>query len=180
MTKLVALSIMTIALAGCVSAGAVVTEPPNATRSTTNPPAASIAPVATPESGPPSLAAVSASHPSAEAADVFSKCHIGDAIPIDEVAGMAKLPAVGDLTHYVGLTGREPQLKEPGPVWVIQIKGDVPQMNGEIWTNPICFVSNSDFGYFATGPITNPATGTTTQPEPPAVTPDRRLPALAP
>jgi hypothetical protein len=111
---------------------------------------------------------------------VFGKCHIGEAIPIDEIAGMAKLPAVSDLTHYVGLTGREPQLKEPGPVWVIQIKGDVPQLNGEIWTDPICFVSNSDFGYFATGPITNPTTGKTTQPEAPAVAPDRKLPPLAP
>lgn len=92
---------------------------------------------------------------------------------------MAKLPAASDLTHYVPLTGREPLLKEPGPVWVIQIKGDVPQRSA-IWTNPICFVTNSDFGYMGTGPITNPATGKTTQPEAPAVPPDRKLPPLAP
>ncbi len=75
--------------------------------------------------------------------------------------------------------GREPLLKEPGPVWVIQIKGDVPQRSA-IWTNPICFVTNSDTGYMGTGPITNPATGKTTQPEAPAVAPDRKLPSLAP
>lgn len=177
--KLIALSVLTVALVGCVSAGAVVTEPPNSTTSPTNPPVASLAPVATPDSGAPSLAAVSASHPGAEAAFVFATCRIGEFVPINEVAGMAKLPAASDLTHYVPLTGREPLLKEPGPVWVIQIKGDVPQRSA-IWTNPICFVTNSDFGYMGTGPITNPATGKTTQPEAPAVPPDRKLPPLAP
>lgn len=180
MKKLIALTVLTVALVGCVSAGAVVTEPPNSTTSPTNPPVASLAPVATPASGAPTLVAVSASHPSAEAADVFAICRIGDFIPINEVAGMAKLPAASDLTHYVALTGREPLLKESGPIWVIQINGDVPQRYGEIWTNPICFVTNSDFGYMGTGPITNPATGKTTQPEEPAVAPDRQLPALVP
>jgi hypothetical protein len=177
--RLVALTILTTALVGCVSAGAVVTEPPNSTTSPTNPPLASFAPVATPAGGAPTLAAVSASHPSAEAAAVFTTCRIGEFIPIDEAAGMAKLPAASDLTHYVPLTGREPLLKEPGPLWVIQITGDVPQRQ-EIWTNPICFVTNSDFGYMGTGPITNPATGKTTRPEAPAVAPDRSLPPLAP
>ena len=179
MKKLSALSVLTTALVGCVSAGAVVTEPPNSATSPTNPPVASPAPVATPDGGAPSLAPVSASHPSAEAADVFATCLAGGGIPINMVAGMAKLPATSDLTHYVGLTGREPLLKEPGPVWVIQFKGDVPQRQ-EIWTNPICFVTNSDFGYMGTGPITNPATGKTTRPEAPAVAPDRTLPPLAP
>jgi hypothetical protein len=187
MKKLIALTILTAAFVGCVSAGAVVTEPPNSTTSPTNPPVASLAPVVTPDSGAPALVAVSASHPSAEAADVLAKCRIGEFIPINEVAGMAKLPAASDLTHYVPLTGREPLLKEPGPLWVIQIKGDVPQQGGgspspggEIWTNPICFVTNSDVGYLATGPVTNLMTGKTTSPEAPAVAPDRTLPPLAP
>jgi hypothetical protein len=145
-----------------------------------------LAPVATPASAAPSLAPVSASRPGAEAAAVFATCRIGEFIPINEVAGMAKLPATSDLPHYVPLTGREPLLREPGPLWVIQIKGDVPQPGGgspspgEIWTNPICFVSNSDSGFLGTGPITNLATGKTTQPEPPAALPDRELPPLAP
>jgi hypothetical protein len=186
LNNVIVLSALAAALAGCVSAGAVVTEPPNSTTSPTNPPVASLAPVATPDSGAPSLVAVSASHPGAEAAAVFATCRIGEFIPINEVAGMAKLPAASDLTHYVPLTGREPLLKEPGPLWVIQIKGDVPQKGGgspspgEIWTNPICFVTNSDFGYMGTGPITNTTTGKTTQPEAPAVAPDRKLPPLAP
>jgi hypothetical protein len=179
MKRLVALTVLTTALVGCVSMGAVVTEPPTSTTSPTNPPVASFAPVATPAVGAPSPVAVSASHPSAEAAAVFATCRIGEFIPINEVAGMAKLPTAGDLTHYIPLTGREPLLKEPGPLWVIQIKGDVPQRL-EIWTDPICFVTNSDFGYMGTGPITNPTTGKTTQPEAPAVAPDRSLPPLAP
>lgn len=178
MKRLVATAVLSAGLVGCVASGAVVTEPPTST-SPTNPPVASFAPIATPDSGAPSLAAVSAAHPSAEAAAVLTTCRIGEFIPIKEVAGMAKLPAASDLPHYVPLTGREPFLKEPGPLWVVQIKGDVPQ-RGEIWTNPICFVTNSDFGMVGTGPITNLATGRTTEPEAPAVAPDRSLPALAP
>lgn len=186
-TAAVALPVFAVALVGCVSAGTVVTEPPHSTTSPTNWPVASLALVATPESGAPALAAVSASHPDAEAAAVFATCRIGEFIPFNEVAGMAKLTAASDLPHYVALTGREPLPVEPGPVWVIQIKGDVPQQGGgspapggEIWTNPICFVTNSDFGYLGTGPITNTTTGKKTQPEAPAVAPDRTLPPLAP
>src|SRR3954452_3093905 len=103
---LVVLSVLTVGLAGCVSAGAVVTEPPTSTTSPTNPPVASLAPVVTPDSGAPTLVAVSASNPGAEAADVLAKCRIGEFIPISEVAGMAKLPAASDLMHYISLTGR--------------------------------------------------------------------------
>jgi len=187
MKKPIALFILTTALAGCVPAGAVVTEPPNSATQPTNPPVASLAPVATNEFGAPSLSPVSASHPGAEAAAAFATCRIGEWIPMSEVAGMAKLPAGSDVTHYVALTGRERLLKKPGPVWLIQINGDVPQPGGgspspggEIWTDPICFVTNEDSGYLGTGPITNTTTGTTTQPQAPAVAPDRTLPPLAP
>ena len=187
MNRLVPLSIVIAALIGCVSSGAVVTEPPNSIEPPTNPPVASLAPVTTPEGGAPTLVAVSASHPSAEAAAVFALCRVGEWIPLDEVAGMAKLPAATDLARYVPLTGREPLLEEPGPLWVIQIHGDLTQLGGaspspggEIWTNPICFVATSDSGLLATGPVTDPITGKTRQPEPPAVAPDRQLPPLAP
>lgn len=179
MNKLILLAVLTVALVGCGSAGAVVTEPPNSATSPTNPPGPSLTPVATFDSGEPTLVAVSASHPSTEAAAILATCRIGEFVPINEVAGMAKLPVASDLAHYVPLTGREPLLKEPGPLWVIQIKGEVPARQ-EIWTNPICFVTNSDTGYLGTGPITDRATGKTTQPEAPAVAPDRTLPPLAP
>lgn len=179
MKKLIAVSVLAAALVGCVSGGAVVTEQPNSTTSPTSPPVASLAPVATPDSGVPTLSPVSASHPSAEAADVMAKCRIGDFVPINQVAGIAKLPAASDLPHYVPLTGREPELKEPGPLWVVQIKGDLSMRYG-IWTDPICLVTNSEVGYMATGTTTDYKTGKTTQPEPPAVAPDRTLPPLAP
>jgi hypothetical protein len=179
MKKVVALTILTTALAGCVSGGAIVTEPPTSTTSPTNPSVASLEPVATPEGGAPTLVAVSASHPSAEAAEVLTKCRVGEFIPISQVAGMAKLPAASDLSHYVPVTGREPELNEPGPMWVIQIKGDLSMRSG-IWTDPICFVTDSEFGYMATGTTADYATGRTTQPEAPAVAPDGTLPPLAP
>jgi hypothetical protein len=178
--RLVVLSAVALAVAGCISAGAVVTEPPGSSTTATPLPVASLSPVVTPVDGAPTLSLVSASHPGPEVLDVFAKCQIGTLIPVKQIAGMAKLPAVRDLTHYVPLTGREPQLKQTGPVWVIQIKGDVTQLSQEVWTDPICIVTDSDFGFFATGPFTDPTTGKTTQPEPPAVPPDRKLPPLAP
>ena len=177
MKALLALAAVSLAFVGCV-AGAVVTEPPAATMTPTTKPAET-APARPVDPGQ-ELAAVSASHPTAAAADAMAKCHIGDMVVIEKVAGMAQLPTAAELLRYVPLTGREPQLKEAGPVWVIQIKGDVHQMGGEIWTNPICVVTESDFGYFATGPVTNTATGKTIQPEAPVVAPDRILPPLAP
>lgn len=126
------------------------------------------------------LVAISGSAPSAGAADAMAKCHIGDMIPMSEVSGMAQLSAAGEITHYVPLTGREPQLRETGPVWVIQIHGDVQEPGGEIWTDPTCVVTRSDVGYFATGPVTKVATGSVLLPEAPATPPDRELPTLAP
>src|SRR5215216_4047265 len=60
--------------------------------------------------------AVSASRPSAEALDVFTKCHIGDhdLVALGRVTGMGKLASTKDITRYVPLTGREPQLAETG------------------------------------------------------------------
>lgn len=177
MKTLLALAMVSIASVSCVT-GSVVTEPPSATSAPTTKPAATA--VAQPVDPGQALEAVSASHPSADAADAMAKCHIGDMIVIEKVAGMAELPTASDILHYVPLTGREPQLEESGPVWVIQIKGDVQELGGEIWTNPTCVVTQLDFGYFATGPVTNTATGKTIQPEAPAVAPDRTLPPLAP
>ena len=126
------------------------------------------------------LVAISASAPSAGAADAIAKCHIGDMIPISEVSGMAQLSTASEITHYVPLTGREPQLRETGPVWVLQIRGDVQEPGGEIWTDPTCIVTQSDYGYVATGPVKTVATGSVLLPEAPATPPDRVLPTLAP
>jgi hypothetical protein len=101
-------------------------------------------------------------------------------ILLSRVSGMGLVASARNLAHYVPLTGREPQLKEVGPAWVIQIRGDVPQPGGEVWTDPTCVVTQSEFGYFATGPVRNTATGKVVTPEPPATPPDAKLPPLAP
>ena len=175
----VLLTAAAVIVLGCVSGGAPVTEPPHAgTLAPT--PGATLVPVPK-DQATAGLVAISASHPFREAAGVFATCQVGGDSPvsIQMVAGMAKLPEVADLPHYVPLTGREPQLEEPGPVWVIRIVGDVTQRYLEIWTDPTCIVTNADFGWFATGRITDPKTGKTFEPESPALAPDRTLPPLA-
>jgi hypothetical protein len=174
MLSTIAIGAISFLLVGCSTTGAVVTEPP----ATSTPSEVTAPPVA----GAPGLplAAVSASRPTAEAAGALAKCHIGDMIPMAKVSGMAKIPSAVELPHYVPFTGREPQLKVSGSVWVVQIRGDVQQRGNEIWTNPTCVVTSGEAGFFATGPVTNTATGKTVQPEAPPAPPDRPLPPLAP
>src|SRR3954454_9608191 len=90
--------------------------------------------------------AVSASKPSAEALDVFTKCHIGDhdLVALARVTGMVKLASKNDVTHYVALSGREPQLAEAGPAWVVTMHIELPQPGStEIWTDPTCVVTGN-------------------------------------
>jgi hypothetical protein len=164
-------------LLACTQTGAPVATTPQPTASAT---------LGSPDtSAPPGYGAdiqpVSASKPGPEAADVMSKCHVGDgdSVSLKQVTGMGKIASAADLPHYVPLTGREPQLKDPGPAWVIQVKGDIPQKNGEVWTDPTCVVTSSIFGYFGTGPTKLP-NGDVVAPEPPALQPDRTVPPLAP
>jgi hypothetical protein len=137
--------------------------------------------VASARSAAIAIAPVSGSEPGPEATTVFTKCRIGEEIAVEMVSGMGKVSSASDLARYVPLTGREPQLKAAGPVWIITIRGDVPQPKiGEIWTDPTCIVTSDDFGYFATGPVRNATTGAISRPEPPAIPPDLALPSLAP
>lgn len=173
-----------LTISGC-SVGAPVTEGPKPAASTAPSQASSMSPAPPQASSEPPPAgevqAVSVSHPSVEAADAMAKCQIGDTIPIDEVIGMGEIAAAKDIVHYVPLTGREPQLREDGPAWIIQIHGDLSMpLSGEVWTDPTCVVTPNDFGYYRTGPVRNIATGAITTPEPPAELPDRVLPPLAP
>jgi len=178
----ICLTLLAAATVGCEASGAVVTEPPSGqpvtTSSATPPASASLA--VQPSLNPGRLTAISASAPSKEAAAAFSACHIGDQVPMAKVVGMAQLASASELPHYVALSGREPQLKALGPVWVIQIRGDVFEPGGEVWTDPTCVVTTTDAGYFATGLITRPTTGETFKPQPPASPPDAVLPPLAP
>lgn len=128
-----------------------------------------------------SIAPISASQPGEEAEDILAACNIGDQIPIAKVTGMGKIPSASELRRYVPLTGREPQLKEAGPAWVITIHADVPQPGSpELWTDPTCVVTADEAGYYATGPVTDLTTGELLQPEQPKDPPSFRVPPLAP
>lgn len=154
----VGLLLAAIAISGCVS-----------TPSPTSP-------------GPPELQQISVSNLGSEAFGILAKCHVsaGDQVSFDRVVGMAKIPTAADIVHYVPLSGREPQLRDPGPAWVVQLRGDFLQRGGEIWTDPTCVVTTTDSGFFATGLVRNTQTGQTFTPEPPVMVPDRALPPLAP
>jgi hypothetical protein len=128
---------------------------------------------------------VSQSNPGVAASSALQTCQIGgsdDRTPVTlaMVVGMGQLQSARDILRFVALTGREPVFASSGPVWVVQVKGDVPQRGGEVWSDPTCIVSANVSGWYATGPIRNVNTGKTTLPESPTRPPDQALPPLAP
>ena len=145
---------------------------------------------ADPAAPAPSIAPVSATKPSADAAAALAQCQIGKEgiYSIEQVAGMGKIARPADVLRYVPLTGKEPILRTTsGPVWVIQFRGDIPQFypNGvvETWTDPICVVTPEDAGFLAVGPVKNESTGESwpgVTPPPGKAPPDLTLPPLAP
>jgi hypothetical protein len=171
-------AVATLALTGCTAVpgasdqSAVVASP-----TVTGAPPVQGAPPAIDESIP----AVSASEPGKEASEILEKCNIGDQIPLARVTGMGKVRAASDLARYVPLTGREPQLRESGAAWVVTVGADIPQPGStEVWSDPTCVVTDSEAGYFATGPVTDLATGEVMLPEKPARQPELRVPPLKP
>ncbi|HEY3523230.1 MAG TPA: hypothetical protein VGK63_05975 [Candidatus Limnocylindrales bacterium] len=68
-----------------------------------------------------SLPPVSRSHPTPAAAATLRACHIGDQLLLTQVTGMAEIDHASNLPRYVPLSGREPQLADPGPAWVITV-----------------------------------------------------------
>jgi hypothetical protein len=178
-----ACAMFALALSACVSSGgAPSTAAPEAPVS----PSANLQPTATADAATtlppdPAIVPVSASNPSAEANEVFAKCHIGDMVLLKAVTSMGKIASAQDLEHYVPLTGREPQLSEPGPAWIVTVHDSLPQPGStELWSDPTCVVTDQEFGWFATGPVTDTSTDKVIQPEAPAKPPDRGLPPLAP
>lgn len=125
---------------------------------------------------------VSRSDPDPDAKEAFAKCQIGEGLPVtmEMVSGMGRVASGPAVLRFIPLTGREPELSTSDPVWVVQVRGDVLQMGGEVWTNPTCIVTSERSGYYATGPVRNLKTGETLLPEQPAKPPDLSLPPLAP
>ena len=173
----------TVLLSACTSARAPVTTPPEQA----NVPLASPAVVATPtprmttSQAVEGIIAVSASKPSAAAQAVLGKCNIGDQIELKNVTGMGMIASPKDLPRYVPLTGREPQLVEAGPAWIVTVHANIPQPgSSELWTDPTCVVTGEESGWFATGVVTDTATGKVMSPEAPVQRPDLSVPPLLP
>lgn len=175
--RLASFALVAITLGACTSVGHPATDTPP-------PPTPSPSPAAVGGETPTAdgtIAAVSASNPSAEAADAMARCQVGESIPLTMVAAMGRVPSARDVPRYVPLTGKEPEIQTDAPAWVIQLSGDIPMpQSGEVWRDPVCVVVAGGSGYYATGPVTNTATGEVMTPTGPAVPPDLKLPPLAP
>jgi len=132
------------------------------------------------------IAPVSISHPSPGAKDAFRKCQVGDIggagmYSFDLITGMGQVPSARDVYHYVPMTGREPELENDGPAWVVQFHGEFPMLKiAETWTDPVCIATADSFGFYAVGVTRQNASDITTTPEPPPIPPDRTLPPLVP
>ena len=125
------------------------------------------------------MQSVTITNPDASVQAVFEKCQIDFGVPKSEIVGMGMIGEPTDLPRFVALTGREPQLSDQGPTWVIQIHGEMRTPAGELWTDPTCVVTANDSGWYATGPVMNVADRTITTPLPATRSPDLGLPALS-
>jgi hypothetical protein len=144
-------------------------------------PTVGTAPAPTPPTPPAvdgSIQPVSASQPSAEAKAALEACGVYD-LGLEMVAGMGRLSQGKDAIRF-GLSANAPQLQTQSPVWVIQLRGEVPQLRiGQIWIDPICTVIDGAPGFYAAGPIRDLETRQIVRgywPEPPMAS----LPSLAP
>jgi hypothetical protein len=78
---------------------------------------------------------------------------------LDHVAGMGELARGTDAPRF-GLSVLAPQLQTSSPVWVIQFRGEVPQlMAGQSWIDPMCAVIDGEPAFYATGPVRDLASG---------------------
>ena len=127
----------------------------------------------------PSIAAVSISSHPADAEAAFVACNLRQ-VGLDHVAGMGLIPSASDMVKYAPLSGREPELRLPGPAWVVQLRGEIPMLlSGETWIDPICFASGAVSGYFAVGGAKD-SSGAFHAPLAPATPPVYSLPPLDP
>ena len=104
-------------------------------------------------------------------------CQVG-MLGLDAVAGMGRIDSAARAREYAPLTGREPELVSAKPAWMIQFRGEVPQLRGgEVWIDPVCIVIDGAGGFYATGPVILQS-GRLHTPEPVPVPPSLSLPPL--
>lgn len=76
------------------------------------------------------------------------------------VAGFAYLNDLRDAPKYVRVGDRAPQLLQEVPGWIVQFRGERPQVAlGESWVDPTCIYANGEPVFYATGPIRDLKTG---------------------
>jgi hypothetical protein len=186
------LFVVTAIACGCAHTGSASSAPQG--QSSSGQPSATASPTQPSESAPPSfppaspshslpvdtsIEAVSASRPSSAAAEAMKVCDV-DALGIDAIAGMGLIDSATRAISYAPLTGLEPELATSKPAWMIQWKGNIPQLrSNETWVDPVCIVIDGYGGFYATGPVVLPD-GSLYTPAPVTRPPEYSLPSLAP
>lgn len=118
------------------------------------------------------LTPVSRSNPGPEAQAAIDACNLDPT----RISGMAKLGDAAELPQYVRLTGKEPELREHKPVWVITYSGRFTIRT--IWAeDPTCVVLDGEPILFLTGDY---GRGDSVQHPLPVHDPPFSLPPLAP
>ena len=121
------------------------------------------------------LMPVSRSKPSPDAKAVLDLCLRPGEISL--VVGMARLASARDVGKYMLTGGKEPELNDDSPVWLVQLRGKVVYRS---WTNfnPVCMVKDGQvFNYAPYGGVSG---GKTWYPPEDFVQPTLALPPLAP
>jgi hypothetical protein len=100
------------------------------------------------------------------------------------------VPHARDALKYLPLPAYQHELQNSDPVWVFELRGELPMLNGPsfasgqsgpqqvAWIDPICIVSKQFSGFIGAGPV-RMSDGTTVAP-PPAPSPSMLLPTRAP
>lgn len=128
-----------------------------------------------------SIAPVSVSDPSAEAAEALRLCQVLDNYGSAKISGMGKIAHARDAVRYAAFTGLEPEIKTDAPAWLVTFKGELAMpMSREIWIDPTCIVVGGSPMFYATGPVRSTETGAVLSPLPAKQKAEFALPPLSP
>lgn len=126
------------------------------------------------------IAAVSATQPTADAAEVLELCQVGEP-QLKDVAGMGLVPSAREIPKYVRLVGVEPELQTDSAAWVVAFEGELAQpMSHEVWVDATCIVIDGVAGFYATGGAREVGSDVLVTPLPVSREPSLALPPLRP
>jgi hypothetical protein len=133
----------------------------------------------------PDIAPVSQSNPGPDAQVALDACLITDSthrlastLGVGIVEGMGEVVPAHDVSLYVPLTGREPEVRTDAPAWVIATRGVVTIPFGDTMRNPTCVVVEGRATWFVTDASSLDGDWVTAAPLP--LPPTYRLPPLGP